>query len=169
MTAGSPDFHRGFIQNTHSSVVRQSQALKEHTMARQTRFRSVVLVSIAAIWATAGLSVALRGQDKEAPLDPRIAAYDKGPAKIDVSKYPKEMQDKYKVFAVKCAKCHTLARPINSEFVLEDEWERYVKRMMRNAGTFISENDGKQIYEFLVFDAKNRKKDLYEKKLKAIK
>jgi hypothetical protein len=41
--------------------------------------------------------------------------------------------------------------------------------MMRKAGTFISEDDGKKIYEFLVYDSKIRKKDLYEKKLKESK
>ena len=131
-----------------------------------TRLRVTLLVSAVAIWATAGLTAGLRGQEKEAPLDPRIAAYDKGPAKIDVSKYPKDMQDRYKVFSVKCSKCHTLARPINSDYVLDDEWERYVKRMMHNAGTFISPDEGKQVYEFLVYDSKIRKKALYDKKLK---
>jgi len=123
----------------------------------------------AGLWGMAALTVGLRGQEKEAPLDPRIAAYDRGPAKIDVSKYPKDMQDRYKVFAVKCVKCHKLSRPINCEFALEDEWERYIKRMMRKSGTFISEDDGKKIYEFLVYDSKIRKKDLYEKKLKEAK
>jgi hypothetical protein len=137
------------------------------------RLRAMLLVSAASLWAFAALSADLRGQaqapGKEPPLDPRIAAYDKGPNKIDVSKYPKDMQDRYKVFSAKCVKCHTLARPINCEFVLDDEWERYIKRMMRKAGTFISEDDGKKIYEFLVYDAKIRKKDLYEKKLKESK
>jgi hypothetical protein len=128
--------------------------------------RVTLLVLAPALWATAGLTAGLRGQEKEPPLDPRIAAYDKGPAKIDVSKYPKDIQDKYKVFSVKCSKCHTLARPINSDYVLEDEWERYVKRMMHNAGTFIGPDEGKQIYEFLVYDSKIRKKALYDKKLK---
>jgi hypothetical protein len=99
-------------------------------------------------------------------LDPRIAAYDKGPAKIDVSKYPKEIQPAYKLFLAKCGKCHTPARAINCDYALEDEWERYVKRMMRRAGSFISTEEGKQIYEFLVYDAKTRKKDLYDRKLK---
>lgn len=129
-------------------------------------FKRIFSMVVLGVMAGPVLAVAARTQEKEPPLDPRIAAYDKGPAKIDVSKYPKEMQDKYKVFTAKCAKCHTLARPINSDFVLEDEWERYVKRMMRNAGTFISADDGKQIYEFLVYDSKNRKKALYDKKLK---
>ena len=115
---------------------------------------------------TSGLAV--RAQDQQA-IDPRIAAYDKGPAKIDVSKYPKDMQDRYKVFSGKCAKCHTLSRPINCEFALEDEWERYVKRMMRKPGSGINAADGKAIYEFLAYDSKIRKKDLYEKKLKEIK
>jgi hypothetical protein len=132
----------------------------------QKRLRVTVLVGTMAITAVAGLTVGLRGQEKEPPLDPRIAAYDKGPNKIDVSKYTKEMQDKYKLFSTKCSKCHTLARPINSDYVLEDEWERYVKRMMQNAGTFISADDGKAIYEFLVYDSKIRKKVLYDKKLK---
>ena len=110
--------------------------------------------------------LAVRAQDA---LDPRIAAYDKGPAKIDVSKYPKDMQDSYKVFNAKCGKCHTPARAINCEFALEDEWERYVKRMMRKPGSGISADDGKAIYEFLAFDSKTRKKALYEKRLKEIK
>ncbi len=99
-------------------------------------------------------------------LDPRIAAYDKGPAKIDVSKYPPEIKATYKLFAAKCGNCHTLARAINCDFATEAEWERYVKRMMAKAGTLISPAEGRQIYDFLVYDSKTRKKDLYERKLK---
>lgn len=106
------------------------------------------------------------GTRAQETLDPRIAAYDKGPAKIDVSKYPAAMQAGYKLFATRCGKCHTIARAINSDFVLEDEWERYVKRMMRKPGSGISANDGKIIYEFLAFDSKTRKKALYDKRSK---
>ena len=76
------------------------------------------------------------------------------------------MKAKYKVFADKCSKCHTIARPINCEFALDDEWERYIKRMMNKAGSIISSADGKQIFEFLVYDSKTRKKALYDKKMK---
>ncbi len=121
---------------------------------------AILLVAVFVVFALAGLKAR---QD----LDPRIAAYDKGPAKIDVSKYPADMQAKYKVFARKCSGCHTLARAINSDFVLEDEWERYVKRMMNKAGpSVINADEGKQIYEFLVYDSKTRKKDLYERRSK---
>ncbi|MBI2834508.1 MAG: hypothetical protein HYX76_08810 [Acidobacteria bacterium] len=113
------------------------------------------------------ISVSALARGGQAPaLDPRVAAYDKGPATIDVSKYPADMQARYKVYAAKCGKCHTLARAVNCDFVLDDEWERYVKRMMRKAGTFISPEDGKQIFEFVSYDSKTRKKDLYERRLK---
>src|SRR5690349_14803457 len=96
--------------------------------------RTVAATLLAAI-AVGGLVRAARAQQKDEPVEPRILAYDKGPAKIDVSKYTPEMKAKYKVFADKCSKCHTIARPINCEFVLEDEWERYIKRMMNKAGS----------------------------------
>ena len=122
---------------------------------------SLLLAATFVVLALAGLKA---GQDQ---LDPRIAAYDKGPAKIDVSKYPADVQAKYKVFAKKCSGCHTLARAINSDFALEDEWERYVKRMMNKAGpSVINADEGKQIYDFVVYDSKTRKKDLYNRKLK---
>ncbi len=101
---------------------------------------------------------------QEPPLEPRIAAYDKGPARINVSKYPADMQAGYKVFTAKCSKCHTPARAINCDFALEEEWERYVKRMMRKSGTYISSDEGRQIFEFLVYDSQIRKKDMYDRK-----
>jgi hypothetical protein len=126
------------------------------------RFMVVAVVGAMAFSALIRLA---RAQEEE-PVDPRILAYDKGPAKIDVSKYPPDMKARYKVFTVKCGKCHPPARAINCDFVLEDEWERYIKRMMRKAGTFISPDEGKQIFEFVVYDSKIRKKALYDKKLK---
>jgi len=122
-----------------------------------------IAVTLLALLAAAGLARAVRAQEE--PVDPRILKYDKGPAKIDVSKYPADMQKKYALFAKKCSSCHTIARPINCEFALDDEWERYIKRMMRKAGpSLISADEGKQIFEFLSFDSKLRKKALYDKK-----
>jgi len=42
---------------------------------------------------------------------------DFGPATIDVSSYPAEIQDTYKNLFPKCARCHQLSRPLNSQFV----------------------------------------------------
>ncbi len=81
---------------------------------------------------------------------------DSGPDKIDVSAYPAPMQSAYKLFASKCSKCHTLARPVNT-MMTRAEWERYVKRMMHKPNSGISDKQGKEIFEFLVYDQTTRK------------
>lgn len=85
-------------------------------------------------------------------------AADKGPDKVDVSKYPAEMQTAYKTFSKRCSKCHTLARPLWTRFTA-DEWEKYVKRMRRKPGSGIKAEEAKTIYEFLVYDSKARAKE----------
>jgi hypothetical protein len=85
-----------------------------------------------------------------------VLPQDKGPDKIDVSGYPAPTQAAYKVFSSKCSKCHTIARPINT-MMKRDEWERYVKRMMHKPNSGISDNQGKEIFEFLLYDQTNRK------------
>lgn len=79
---------------------------------------------------------------------------DTGPDTVDVSKYPADVQKKYEAFKT-CGQCHTLARPINSQLWKEDEWRRYVKRMMSKPGCEVK--NGKAIFEFLTFDSKERK------------
>ena len=81
---------------------------------------------------------------------------DKGPDKINVSAYPAEMQKSYKVLSGKCSKCHTIARPINT-MMTKDEWSRYVKRMMHKPNSGINDKDGKQIFDFIVYDQVERK------------
>jgi mono/diheme cytochrome c family protein len=85
-----------------------------------------------------------------------VLPQDKGPDKIDVSAYPAPQQAAYKLFAGKCSKCHTIARPINT-MMKRDEWERYVKRMMHKPNSGIGDAQGKQIFDFLVFDQTERK------------
>ena len=60
------------------------------------------------------------------------------------------------MFVDKCSKCHTIARPINTQ-MRTIEWERYVKRMMHKPNSGISDSQGKAIFEFLVYDQMNRK------------
>ena len=85
-----------------------------------------------------------------------VLPQDKGPDKIDVSAYPAEQQANYKLFAGKCSKCHTIARPLNT-MMTKDEWSRYVKRMMHKPNSGISDTQGKQIYDFMVYDQTERK------------
>ena len=93
-----------------------------------------------------------------------VLPQDKGPDKIDVSAYPAPQQAAYKIFATKCSKCHTIARPLNT-MMKRDEWERYVKRMMHKPGSMITENSAKKIYEFLIYDSSVRKKEALDAKL----
>lgn len=109
----------------------------------------------------------LRAADEK--LDPetkaRIERFEKGPKTIDVSKYPAGIQSNYNVFRQKCTLCHELSRPVNCDFLLPEEWSRYVKRMMNKPGSNISQSSAKLIYEFLVYDTAARKADKLAAKL----
>ena len=116
-----------------------------------------------------GTSTAYLAHAAEETLDAatkaRVERFEKGPATIDVSKYPQGIQDNYAVFSQKCSQCHRLSRPINSDYALPDEWSRYIKRMMYKPGSGISSGEGKKIYDFLVYDSSVRKKAMVEEKL----
>ena len=123
---------------------------------------SLLLIAVGAL----ALASAVRAEDAlDAATKARIEAFEKGAQTIDISKYPAVLKDNYEVFSQKCTQCHKLSRPINCDYVLPDEWSRYVKRMMRKPGSGISSGDGKQIWEFLVYDSSVRKKALLEEKL----
>ena len=124
-----------------------------------------VLSAAVIVWGAA-LSTQLVTAQDDRPLDPQVIAWDKGIDRIDVSAYPADAKKNYKVFAELCARCHTLARAVNCDFVLEDDWERYIKKMMRRGRSLITPQDAEKAYEFAVYDSKIRKKALYERKLK---
>src|SRR5260370_38448949 len=110
-----------------------------------------------------------RARAADEPLDAetkaRVERFEKGHAKIDVSKYPQGIQENYEVFSQKCSQCHKLSRPINSDYALPEEWSRYIKRMMHKPGSGISAGEGKKIYEFLTYDSSVRKKGMVDEKL----
>ena len=113
--------------------------------------RTIEKTALIASAALSALSFLLMAQTSNLTLP-----QDKGPDKIDVSSYPPDMQNAYKLFSQKCKKCHTIARPINT-MMTHDEWERYVKRMMHKPNSGISSSQGKEIFDFLVYDQTNRK------------
>ncbi len=125
--------------------------------------KSAIAIVTALVLGAAGWCRADDGVD--AATMARIAQFDKGPSTVDVSHYPTPIQKDYRIFRMKCSVCHTLARPINSDFALPDEWSRYVKRMMHKPGSMISPTMAKDIYTFLVYDASVRKHALLEAKL----
>jgi hypothetical protein len=99
-------------------------------MPMNTRLSTFLLggAAFAVIWGGFALAQAV---------DARILQFDKGPATINVSPYPAAIQQDYAVFTQKCSQCHKLSRPINSDFVLPDEWSRYIHRMMSKPGSGI--------------------------------
>ncbi len=115
----------------------------------------------------AALAGAARAADDnlDAATKARIERFEKGPATVDISKYPEAIKENYQVFSEKCTQCHKLSRPINSDYALPEEWSRYVKRMMHKPGSGIGSAEGKKIYEFLVYDSSVRKKAMVDEKL----
>ena len=124
---------------------------------------STILLGVAA-FAVIGVGFAL-AQALDAETQARVARFEKGPATVNVSKYPPAIQQDYEVFTQKCSQCHKLSRPINSDYALPDEWSRYVHRMMSKPGSGIDAGVGKKIYDFLVYDSSVRKKAMVDAKL----
>ncbi len=129
-----------------------------------TKFATLLLNLAALILSPAFLCNAADDQ-LDAETKARIDRFEKGPATIDVSKYPQAIQDNYEVFTQKCSQCHKLSRPINSDYALPEEWSRYIKRMMYKPGSGISSSEAKKIFEFLAYDSSVRKKALLDEKL----
>ena len=126
-----------------------------------------VIAWAAAVTARTAVAQAPAAPPQERPLDAIVLAWDKGPDKIDVSRYPADVKKNYKIFSEICAQCHSLARAVNCDFALEEDWERYIKRMMRRGRSLVTPDQAEAAYEFAIYDSKIRKKDVYDKKLKA--
>jgi hypothetical protein len=55
----------------------------------------------------------------------------------------------YELFAIRCSKCHSLARPLGSGITEDAYWAKYVERMRRQPGSGISPTDVPTILRFL--------------------
>jgi hypothetical protein len=139
--------------------------MKEMTLMKMTTKLAAVLVG-AAVFGVSGVGlIRAFAQEMDAETKARVERFEKGPATVDVSKYPDTIKENYDLFSHKCSQCHKLSRPINSDYALPDEWSRYIKRMMYKPGSNISAADGKKIYEFLVYDSSVRKKAMVDEKM----
>jgi hypothetical protein len=70
---------------------------------------------------------------------------------VDVSSYPADIQQAYKVFANRCSRCHPLSRPLNSTIRDPQHWIRYVQRMRLQPGSGIDAQNGAVILRFLLY------------------
>lgn len=73
------------------------------------------------------------------------------------------MRGDYEVFAQRCSKCHTLARPLNSGITEDEFWTLYVARMRRMPGSGISPEDETRILRFLKFFSAEQRKGKKDK------
>ncbi len=78
---------------------------------------------------------------------------------MEPSRLPPEVRADYVLFAQKCSKCHSLARPLQSGIEDDVFWRHYVDRMRAMPGSGISEEDAERILRFLhYFSAEQRKR-----------
>lgn len=85
---------------------------------------------------------------------------DMGPDSIDVSAYPAQQRYEYGVYSSACARCHTLARSVNSPLVGRGWWEFYMLGMRvrsRRAGRPLTKDETAAILDFLEYDSRVRK------------
>lgn len=60
-----------------------------------------------------------------------------------------DLRADYRVLAVRCSKCHSLARPLNSGITDDNHWDQYVARMRRQPSSGINQGDAVAILRFL--------------------
>ncbi len=77
---------------------------------------------------------------------------------IDPATLPPDVQSDYVLFAQKCSKCHSLARPLSSGIDDDAYWQMYVTRMRRQPGSGISVEDTVPILRFLHFYSMEQKR-----------
>jgi predicted small secreted protein len=68
---------------------------------------------------------------------------------LDVAQLPEAVRPDYQLFARRCSKCHSLARPLGSGITDDEVWIAYVNRMRRQPGSGISPQDAGPILRFL--------------------
>lgn len=75
---------------------------------------------------------------------------------IDVSSYPADIQNGYKLFANKCSECHGLSSSLKQSRS-EEGWVQEVHRMQAMASSHINNREADAIIKFLAYDESHRK------------
>jgi hypothetical protein len=77
---------------------------------------------------------------------------------LEVSTLPESVRSDYAVFAQRCSKCHSLARPLTSGIDEDDYWVMYVAKMRRQPESGISQEDTVPILRFLHYFSLEQKR-----------
>ena len=84
------------------------------------------------------------------------AAYQRGEG-LDVATVPANVRDDYELFARRCSRCHSLARPLNARITSDEHWAQYVTRMRRMPGSGIAPDDVPALLRFLTWYSAERR------------
>jgi hypothetical protein len=76
---------------------------------------------------------------------------------LDVATLPVEVRPDYELFANRCSRCHSLARPLESGIKDDAFWKEYVERMRRQPSSGISPADEIPILRFLHYYSQDKK------------
>jgi hypothetical protein len=76
----------------------------------------------------------------------------------DPTTLPADIRGDYAVFAQRCSKCHSLARPLSSGIDDDAYWAQYVERMRLQPGSDISVEDKPPILRFLHYFSVEQKR-----------
>lgn len=82
---------------------------------------------------------------------------------LETTKIPDEIRADYEIFAHKCSKCHSLARPLSANITDDEQWVLYVNRMRRQPASSISPDDQTHILKFLRYYAAELRRKHAEK------
>jgi hypothetical protein len=77
----------------------------------------------------------------------------RGSEGLDSAALPEEVREDYALFAQRCSKCHSLARPLQSGITDDEYWRSYVERMRRQPGSGIAPDEVPHILQFLHYYA----------------
>ena len=72
------------------------------------------------------------------------------PDGVEVARLPDDLRDDYALFASRCSRCHTLARPLAAH-VSDQHWIDYIARMRRMPGSGITPAEGDRILHVLFY------------------
>lgn len=76
----------------------------------------------------------------------------------DASRLPEGLRSDYAVFAQRCSRCHSLARPLSASIDSDVFWGRYVEQMRLKPGSGISSADTAPILRFLHYHMLERRR-----------
>ena len=82
---------------------------------------------------------------------------------LDRATLPENIRADYDLFARKCSKCHSLARPLSAGITDDEQWVLYVNRMRRQPASGISLQDQEGLLRFLRYYAADLRRIKAEK------